>query len=215
MISFDSKRLGESCGLDWPYLRGALVAFAGAVALSASLLAGSAWFERRMEQEYRHNNDRLDALSRRYRAVDQEEKMVKDYFARFKDLHKAGLLGQERRLSWIEALQDAGERLGLPSLGYEIRAQQPYHAALPAPSGRYRVFASEMTLTMQLLHEGDLFALLALLDERAKGLYTVSDCELTRNFTALTDNPAAGNVSANCVLEWFSIVPAELPELNA
>ena len=215
MISFDGKGFGESRGPDWPYLRGALAAFAGAVALSASLLAGSAYFERRMEREYRHNNERLDVISRRYRAVDEEEKVIKDYLPRFTDLHKTGLLGRERRLSWIEALQDAGDRLGLPSLGYEIRAQRPYPPGFAAPPGRYRVFASEMTLNMQLLHEGDLFALLALLDERAQGLYTVSACELTRNFTALTDNPAAGNVGANCVLEWFSIVPAEVPELNA
>ena len=72
-----------------------------------------------------------------------------------------------------------------------------------------------MTLNMQLLHEGDLFALLDLLDEQAKGLYSVSGCELTRNFVELTDNPGAGNVTATCLLEWFSIKPTDDPEIKA
>ena len=189
--------------------------FAGAVALSAALLSGSVYFESRMEQEYLGNSDRLRALSRRYQALDEEEDVIKDYFPRFMDLHKTGLLGAEQRLNWIEVLQDAGDRLQLPSLNYEIKAQEPHHPQFMAPQGRYEIFASEMILTMQLLHEGDLFALLDLLNERARGLYTVSGCELTRNFVELTDNTGAANVTATCLLEWFSIKPKDDPEIKA
>ena len=201
--------------VDWPYLRGAVTMFISLTTLGASLLAGSAYFDRQMGQDYHYNSDQLRALSRRYLAVDEEENLIKDYFPRFMDLHKTGLLGTEQRLNWIEVLQDAGDRLQLPSLSYEIRAQKPHHPAFPAPPGRYKIFASEMTLNMQLLHEGDLFALLDLLDEQAKGLYSVSGCELTRNFVELTDNPGAGNVTATCLLEWFSIKPTDDPEIKA
>ena len=201
--------------MDWRYLHGAVMVFIGVTALSAALLSGGAYFESRMEQEYLGNSDQLRALSRRYLALDEEEDVIKDYFPRFMDLHKTGLLGEEQRLNWIEVLQDAGDRLQLPSLSYEIRAQKPHHPQFPTPPGRYGIFASEMILTMQLLHEGDLFALLDLLNERARGLYTVSGCELTRNFVELTDNPGAGNVTATCLLEWFSIRPKDDPEIKA
>ena len=200
--------------VDWPYLRGAVAVFIGATALSAALLTGSAYFESRMEQEYLGNSDQLRALSHRYLAVDEEEDVIQDYFPRFMDLYKTGLLGEEQRLNWIEVLQDAGDRLQLPSLVYEIRAQKPHHPQFPAPPGRYEIFVSEMILTMQLLHEGDLFALLDLLNEQARGLYTVSACELTRSFVELTDNPGAGNVTATCLLEWFSIKPENDPEIK-
>ncbi len=200
--------------MDWPYLRGAVTAFISVITLGASLLAGSAYFARRMEQEYSQNSDQLRVLSHRFLAVDEEENVIKDYFPRFMDLHKTGLLGKEQRLNWIEVLQDAGDRLQLPSLSYEIRAQKAHHPAFPVPQSRYQIFVSEMTLNMQLLHEGDLFALLNLLNEQAKGLYTVSGCELTRNFVELTDNPRAGNVTATCLLEWFSIKPADDPEIK-
>ena len=195
--------------VEWPYLRSAVVLSAGAAALGASLLAGSAVFESRMERDYLYHSDRLAETSRRYLAVDEEEKVIRDYLPRFVELDKNGLSGEERRLNWIETLQDAGDALRLPSLRYEIKAQKPYRPGAASTPGRYRVFVSEMTLSMQLLHEGDLFALLDLLDERAQGVYTVSSCEMTRNFVELTDNPVAGNITADCLLEWFTVKPAD------
>ena len=206
--------MGKMFVVDWEYLHGALVRFISVVTVGAALLSGSGYFERRMEQEYRQHSERLSALRHRYLAVDGEEEVIKEYLPRFMDLHKRGLLGAEHRLNWIETLQDAGRRLSVPSLSYEIRAQQIYRPDFPAPADRYKIFVSEMTLTMQLLHEGDLFAMLDLLDERAMGFYTVSGCELERAFVELTDNPDAGNVTATCLLEWFSINPAAEPEIK-
>ena len=165
--------------------------------------------------DYLYHSERLAETSRRYLAVDEEEKVIRDYLPRFMELDKNGLSGEERRLSWIETLQDAGDALRLPSLGYEIKAQKPYRPGAASVPGSYRVFVSEMTLSMQLLHEGDLFALLDLLDERAQGVYTVSSCEMTRNFVELTDNPVAGNITADCLLEWFTVKPADGRETAA
>lgn len=200
--------------LDWPYLRSAVVMSAGSAALGISLVAGSAAFESRMEREHRYHSDRLNEISRRYLALDGEERIIGEYLPLFLELQNTGLLGGEHRLNWIETLQEAGNMLGLPSLGYEIKAQKPGSPGFQAPSGGYGVFVSGMTLGMQLLHEGDLFALLDLLDERAKGLYTVSSCELTRNFVELTHNPDAANVTADCLLEWFTVKPADSGETN-
>ena len=204
MIFHGDRQAGEVCGLDWPYLRGALVFFACAAALSASLLAASVYFERSMEQGCLRHSDKLDSLSRRYHALGGQEDVIRDFSSRFMGLYQRGILGREHRLNWIEALQEAGNRLSVPSLGYEIRAQQP-RTDFPVPAGGYGIYVSEMSLEMQLLHEGDLFTLLRFLDEHARGLYSVSSCELTRNFVQLTDNPEAGNVTASCLLEWFSI----------
>ena len=201
--------------VEWPYLRSALVMFTGFAALGASLLAGSATFESRMQRDYLYHSDRLTEIRRRYLAVDEEEKVIRDYLPRFMELDKNGLSGEERRLNWVETLQDAGDALRLPSLGYEIKAQKPYRPGAAPPPGRYRVFASEMTLSMLMLHEGDLFALLDLLDERAQGVYTVSSCDMTRNFVELADNPDAGNIAADCLLEWFTVKPEHDRETGA
>ena len=196
------------------FLRNAVIMFAGSAALGAALLAGSEIFARRMEQAYQYHRGQLDASSQRYLAVDEEEKIIRDYLPRFRHLRQAGVLGREHRLNWIEVLQDAATRLQLPSLAYEISARQPAPPGMGSPAGSHRVYVSAMTLNMQLLHEGDLFALFDLLDEQAKGLYRVASCELTRNVTELADNPAAANLNAHCLLEWFSIRSADDPETN-
>ena len=214
MISGGDRQTGEVCGPDWQYLRGALVFFTCAATLSAALLAGSMYFERSMDQDYLRHSDKLDSLSRRYQALGGQEDVIRDFSSRFTDLYKTGILGREHRLNWIEVLQEAGNRLSVPSLSYEIRAQKSYYPDFPVPAGGYGIFVSEMSLEMQLLHEGDLFTLLRFLNEHARGLYSVSSCELTRNFVQLTDDPGAGNVTASCLLEWFSIKPKDEMEIK-
>ena len=196
-------------------LRGAAIMFVSSAALGATLLAASGTFERRMEQAYQYQRAQLRDTGGRYLAVDEEQAIIRDYLPRFMSLYETGLLGNEHRLNWIEALQYAAAVLRLPALAYEISAQQPRAPGLGLPPGDHPVYVSAMTLNMQLLHEGDLFALFDLLDERAKGLYSVSRCELTRNFTELADNPDAANVSANCLLEWYSVRLANDLETNA
>ena len=195
--------------IDWSYLRGAVILFAGAAILGVSLLTGSVAFGKHMEQQVDHHTARLNDIRNRYLAVDQEEKIIRDYLPRFMELDKIGLSGEEHRLNWVETLQHAGHALGLASLAYEIKAQKPYRPGALMPPGGHQVFVSEMALSMQILHEQDLFALFDLLDEQAQGIYTISSCELVRNFVELTDNPAAGNVTAECLLEWFTVRPGD------
>lgn len=200
---------------EYEFLRSAAIMFMGSVTLGAALLAGSGFFAGRMEQSYQRQHARLSDTSQRYLAVVEEEKIIRDYLPQFMGLSETGIVGAEHRLHWIEVLQYAAAELQLPSLAYEISAQQPGAVKLAPAPGTHQVFISQMTLNVQLLHEGDLFALFDLLEARAKGLYRVASCELVRNYTELTEDPVAANISANCVLEWFSIRPAGDPETNA
>ena len=202
--------------IDWGYLRRALLFLLAAAAFSGSLSAGGRYFERRMEEACRRDETRLAAVSRRYLTRDEDESLIKEYFPQFQALRKTGVLGRERRLNWIETLQDARDSLKLSALGYEIAAQKPYTPDFPIALGKYRIFASEMNLDMQLRHEGNLFALLTLLDERAIGRYSVSRCELNRNFRGKAGPSAAGagNVAASCALQWFSIKLADGSEIG-
>ncbi len=176
--------------------------------LGAALLTGSGLFERRMERACQYQRAQLHETGQRTRVVAEAANIIRDYLPQFSALHDTGLWGEEHRLNWIETLQDAATALQLPALSYEIGARQVRDPGTGLPAGSPRVYSSAMTLDMQLLHEGDLFALLDLLEDRAKGLYRVASCELTRNFATLTDDPRAPNLHANCLLEWFSIGPA-------
>ena len=159
-------------------MRGTVVLLVLAMLVCGSLIGGSLYFKGQMDQEFRRNNAIFQSNSKRYLAVDEEDKTIREYFPKFIHLYNYGEIGQERRLDWIETLRRAGIDIKLPSLSYSIESQKAFTPNFMINMGRYRLFKSDMSLKMQLLHEGDLFSLLQELDHSAKGFYRVSNCKL-------------------------------------
>ncbi len=185
------------------------------ISLTVSGLAvgASYYFQQQRLGEFMRFDSQLHTISQRYLSIEEEEQLIKQYLPRFIALHNEGVLGGERRLRWIEVLNDAGQRLKLPGLSYEIASQQQDQPGYPLIMGQYRLFSSVMTLTMTLLHEGDLFRLFELLESTAPGLFTVSTCELNRHAGALSEDADKGTISANCELIWYSIKLANGDEI--
>jgi len=201
-------------GFDWQVLRGALLALASSLAISGLILAGSFYFAEEMHKKFIRDDASFKSASRRYLAIDEEERLIKKYYPVFVDLYHNGALGKEHRLNWIEVLKNAGDEIKPPSLNYQIATQKLHTPAFPVNLGRYQVYASTMSLNMQLLHEGDLFRLFAFLDKQAKGVYTVLNCHLRRSSDLITDDPAVPNITVQCELEWFTIKRADGTELE-
>jgi len=190
--------------VDWGVLRGAIGVFAVCLLVGVGLLAASAYFREEMAADFHNHQARFLEVSRKYLAVDDEERIIERTYPEFVALFESGILGQEHRLSWIETLTKAGDRIRLPEIGYRINSQSVYTPDFPVMLGAFDINVSEMTLDLGLLHEGDLFKLLDALDESAEGLYTVSYCEANR-VTASgsgTDRPL---IAANCRLNWFTV----------
>jgi len=201
--------------IDWRQIRGTLILLVLAMLICGSLIGGSLYFKGQMDQEFKRNNAIFQSNSKRYLAVDEEEKTIREFYPEFVDLYNYGEIGQERRLDWIETLRRAGVDIKLPSLSYSIESQKAFIPNFVINMGRYRLFKSDMSLKMQLLHEGDLFNLLNELDSSAKGLYRVSNCKLNNNVKGkLTDDPDAANVTADCLLEWFTLKLADGTEIK-
>jgi len=196
--------------IDWRVMRGAVILITLALLVCGALIGGSLYFKNKMDLEYRRNNAVFQSNSHRYLAVDEEERIIKEYYPQFIDLYNYGEIGQERRLDWIETLRSTGVEIKLPSLSYTIESQKTFIPNFSVNMGRYRLYKSDMSLKIQLLHEGDLFNLLNELDGKAKGLYRVSHCRLNNNIKGkLTDDPNIANVSADCLLEWFTLKLAD------
>lgn len=201
--------------IDWQRMRTPVILLVIAMVICGSLIGGSMYFKKQMDQEFRRNNAIFQANSKRYLAVDEEDKTIRVYYPKFIHLYNYGEIGQERRLDWIETLRKAGIDIKLPSLSYSIESQKVFIPNFSINMGRFRLFKSDMSLKMQLLHEGDLFNLLNELDQDAKGLYRVSNCKLTNNIRGkLTDDPNAANVTADCLLEWFTLKLADGTEIK-
>ena len=191
--------------LDIGVLQGALGMFAVCLLIAGLMLAASFYFRDQMNREYQSHQMRFRDISRQYLSVDVEERIIVDYLPAFRNLYQRGVLGPEQRLSWLEALKLAGDEVKPPKLGYQIQGQTNFAAEFPVNTGGFDIRTSDMELSMGLLHEGDLFAVLSTLDDHAAGLFSVSECDLVRaNFTARSE-ALSERLEAVCQLRWFTL----------
>lgn len=190
---------------DWSLLRGTLVVFVASVLAAAALIVGSHRFRQSMEQEYQANHARFRQASAQYLAVDEEERIIHEFYPDFVRLYQAGLIGRERRLSWLETLRAANRAIGLPDLTYKVEAQRAQDPEFPLSLGGFELQVSPMTLNVGLLHEGDLLALFEMLDRDARGQYTVRACAIRRTDASGALVAAAANLAADCTLEWLTV----------
>ena len=190
---------------DWSALRGAALLLAAVCVISGGLLWGSRHFAGLMENEYRHHHQDFLKVSAKYIAVGDEEQVIRTYLPQYEELAQRGVIGPERRLDWTEALRGVSEALKLPSVRYDIHPQQLYNLDAPTRSSRFRVYASRMELTLDLLHEEDLLRLFHGLYNRATGLFTVEECTLRRVAASQELDVHRPRVNAKCTLAWTTI----------
>jgi hypothetical protein len=200
--------------LDWSVLQGAVITFMTSIAISAALIGTTWYYKDKMQREYQLQKARFQSISNQYLAVDQEEKLIRDYYPKFVELYNKGILGQERRLNWIETLHNAEEQIKLPGLTYEIQSQTKYIPDFSLNAGNFQIYNSPMKLNMNLLHEGDLKKLLDALNSQAPGIYNVSNCKLRRSGQINLDDAGKGNISAECELRWFNIKKSDGTEIK-
>lgn len=201
--------------IDWDVLRGALIGFLACAVIAGGFAAAGHLLVKKKQLEFLRSNAQFQGVSGKYLAVDEEEKQIKKYYPRFLELYHGGIIGQEERLNWIEVLRDAGERLRIPSLSYEIRSQAVYTPSFPLDMGRFQLYGSEMTLSLQALHEGDLLRVAQLLDARAKGLYSMQACRLSKIAQQVdADSADKANITVQCVLNWFTIKLSDGTEIK-
>lgn len=191
--------------VDWAMLRGAIGVFAICLLIGGILLSASYYFREEMATEYRNYQSRFRDVSRKYLAVDDEERIIESAYPDFVNLYEMGILGQERRLSWVESLTKAGEKIKLPEISYQINSQAVYNPEFPVNLGAFDIYVSEMTLSLGLLHEGDLINLFKALDKSAEGIYSVSHCSANRVSGATGSGVERARIVADCRLNWYTV----------
>ena len=194
----------KAADIEWSMLRGALIGLSIVLVITGAMLTASYNFSKSANRALAQAENERRAAERRYRKLDEHEVMIATYYPAFQDLEKEGVIGEERRLQWVEALKQADENLKLPNLAYSIATQQPHTPEFPLSDGAYKLFASQMNLELGLLHGQDLLDLLRRLDEDAGGLYSVDSCRMKRRRQE-PGSPKDTHLSSSCQLNWYTI----------
>jgi hypothetical protein len=149
-----------------------------------------------------------DAAYSRYAHVDNEKRDIRNFQQRYVELLSRGLIGEERRLEWVDAIRQVQEGRRLPPLSYEIEPQQPVHLESALDLGDYQLHGSRMRLHMELLHEMDLFNFFDDLHQR--GFFAPQDCSIKRLSVAV-GSVGSPTLNADCTLNWITLAAAPKP----
>jgi hypothetical protein len=192
--------------IDWRYLRRPFIIFTISIVIAAVLVTAGYQFEKIQQQAYQKSLSELKSTHKKYSRIVSDIDLLDQYRNLFSDYKSSGLVGDERRLSWVESLESANGVLQLPKLSYQLQPREKFaRPGFEAKKG-IEVNASPMDLTIGMLHEEDLFALLDGLQQSIKNLFTVDSCTMTRS-SALTESldTKRANLRTICTIQWVTI----------
>ena len=192
--------------IDWFYLKRPFIIFTVSILVSAALIAAGYQFEKVQHDAYQKSLSTLRTTHKLYSNIVNDIDLLDQYRNLYRGYKASGLVGAERRLSWIESLESTNSVLRLPTLTYNLHPQEAFKRPGLKIGRGVSVKSSRMDLNMGLLHEEDLFALLEGLRLSIKNLFTVDSCSLHR-FAGIersldTRKP---NLQTKCTIRWVTI----------
>ena len=192
--------------IDWRYVRRPLIMLGVAVLVSVALIFVGYHYETAQEAEYTKAVSGLRTTHKRYSDLVRDLELIEQYRNLYNEYKASGLVGEERRLSWVESLQSANQVLRLPTLTYNLQPQETFGRPDFKPKRDVVVKSSPMVLSMGMLHEEDLFALLEGLRLSISSLFTVDSCSMSRRtgIDRSLDTKKA-NLNATCTIRWVTI----------
>lgn len=123
---------------------------------------------------------RLSDARKNLAAAQEDRENMAAYAAEYEVMLQRNLVGDEKRIDWIDGLE-ALRKLGLVlDFQYSISPQQPYTPAAAKDSGNFALNLSPMSLTLDLLHEGQLAHFFDTLRSNIRGQYMLNGCDIVR-----------------------------------
>ena len=192
--------------IDWFYLRRPLIILVVAMLISTAVAVVGYQYEESQREEYQQALSTLRSTHQLYTNIINDIDLLDQYRSLYSDYKSTGLVGEERRLSWIESLESTNEVLRLPTLSYNLNPQEDFKRPGFRLERDVSVMSSPMDLTIGMLHEEDLFALLEGLRLSIRNLFTVDSCSIVR--TGPVDrslDTKKSNLRTECTIRWVTI----------
>lgn len=188
--------------IDWKYLKREVRIFIAALLFALVLVGILLFLNQQTAAQWHKANLQLRQAESRLQTASNQKTILELYKQRFQALKNRNIFGDEQRLDWVETIQAASKRHAIPSVKFNLEHRGI--ANLPADVTDLTVFASTMHLELKLLHEGDLYNLLADLDQNAQGLYTVNECALRYTSSSRANNVFSSSLEGTCLLNWYT-----------
>ncbi len=192
--------------IDWFYLRRPLIILVLAILVSVGAAVVGYHYENIQRDRYQTALSTLRSTHQLYTNIINDIDLLDQYRSLFSEYKSSGLVGDERRLSWIESLESTNDVLRLPTLSYKLNPQEPFERPGFKLERDVSVMSSPMDLTIGMLHEEDLFALLEGLRLSIRNLFTVDSCSIMRQSPVDRSlDTKKANLRTQCTIRWVTI----------
>jgi len=192
--------------IDWFYLRRPFIIIVVAIAVSVAIALTGYQYEKTQHEEYQVALSTLRSTHKLYSNIINDIDLLDQYRSQYSEYKSSGLVGEERRLSWIETLESTNDVLRLPTLTYNLNPQEGFKRPGFKLKRGVAVMSSSMDLTIGMLHEEDLFALLEGLRLSIQNLFTVDSCSILRaDPVDRSLNTKKANLRTLCTIRWVTI----------
>jgi hypothetical protein len=191
---------------DLKALRNPLLALLAVVLAAAGAVYYSDLQMKQAQQRLQQQEALLREARTRLQKSGDEKDIIVRYLGGYQQLARAGFVGEEQRINWLDGLRLANQQADLFGVDYEISTQRPYPYATELNPGQMTLLQSTMKLRFRLLHEEDLMRFFAALARQSTGIFTIDQCLLRRidTGTAIRYQP---NLGAECELSWITARP--------
>ena len=190
---------------DLPALGRPLLVLCIVLAACAGAIVYSGHAVKQAKTELSAAQGQLKEAHERVQRSGEERDMIQKYKDTYLQLVQQGLVGDEQRLSWLDALRIANAQSQLYGVDYEVGTQQAYSFASEAGAGSLAVQQSVMKLRMGLLTENDLFTFFQVLAAQKVGAFSVNQCNLQRLVPAASKPANQPTLKAECDVAWITI----------
>ncbi|MDP2751018.1 MAG: hypothetical protein Q8O31_00190 [Rhodocyclaceae bacterium] len=149
-----------------------------------------------VEQDDQQTQIRLTAVTAQL--AEAHRGMAHHWADRYREFVDKGMVGEERRIDWIERVT----RVGSSVIGfrYEIAPQRQL-----AGAGGFNIMASRMTLWMNVPHEGRLLDILRNIGQEPSALVHLQGCVIERI------EERRHGLTVKCEMDWMTLRSAIKP----
>lgn len=184
-------------------LRWSLLLLVATTLVAAAAMGAVEVLSRKIERDYKAALAQRDEARARLSRAHDDQREIGAKIARYQDILARGRTQPERRLEWVETLDNIKTTRRLLDLSYEIAPQGPLDPKVPI-SGGFEFRTSPMKLDLPLLHEDDLLGLLADLSRQTQALVSVRSCRIGRD-TGDAGQSGGALLKAACELDWITL----------
>lgn len=195
---------------DWQKLRNPILGLGAALVFAGLFITFADQYRQKNTLALQTQQNLLNQARQKYQSSGLEKETITQYLPIYNDLLASGFIGEEKRIEWIESLRKIHAQNKLFSIDYSIGLQENYKPNFLSNLGNFKLHRSVMKLNLDMLHEGDLLALIDGLQEQTTP-FIVRDCEITRPIGAVinTKNISA-NLKAACEIDWLTLRDPQL-----